>query len=771
MMNRRLFLPLLGYMLLFGQSAVRGATPLPDENGRVAAVEYPYFPSRQYAFVWRNWPLVPADRLAEVIGATPDEIRALARSMGLPAQRKIEPEWSSSNGYITVLRRNWHLLPYEQLLTLLDISREELAWRLVEDDFLIVKLGNRKPWCPPLRYEAPTPETERQAARCAQWIGMLGREAFAPQVPRFAFTREFARPHKAAASAQPDQPNGEGFDLRLIFSYFATYGDPLMDPDLSSYPEGLLQRLSEAGVNGIWLHSVLRTLVVPDGPFPGADDAPQRIEGLKRLVARAAKYGIGIYLYVNEPRAMHGAFYESSPERAALAGAPEGDFRAMCTSVPEVRQWLGRSLESVFRSVPGLSGVFSITASENLTSCVSHGRQGACEHCRDHSYAELIAGVNTAIAEGVARGNPEAKVLVWDWGWDDSQAREIIGKLPKSCWLMSVSEWALPIERGGIASAVGEYSLSAVGPGPRALSHWQYAKEAGLKTVAKVQVNSSWEMAVVPAVPVLDRVARHAENLAGVGTDGVMLSWSLGGYPSVNLELFQSFRQGDTQQNLMRLAEKHYGKEAAPLVCRAWSVFSQAFGEFPYHGGTLYGGPQHMGPSNPLYTEPTGYPASMVGIPYDALDSWRSIYPADIFAAQMQKVADGFAEGCALLREAASKAKGAQRKAILTESDRAETVRIHCASSANQTRFTQARNRLSGNDGRDEKLDCIRTMREAALAEERLVRELLPIVRRDPTIGYESSNHYFYVPQDLLEKHLNVQYVLGWLDERENDIK
>jgi len=29
---------------------------------------------------------------------------------------------------------------------------------------------------------------------------------------------------------------------------------------------------------------------------------------------------------------------------------------------------------------------------------------------------------------------------------------------------MSVSEWSLPIERGGIKTTVGEYSISAVGP-------------------------------------------------------------------------------------------------------------------------------------------------------------------------------------------------------------------------------------------------------------------------------------------------------------------
>ncbi len=102
---------------------------------------------------------------------------------------------------------------------------------------------------------------------------------------------------------------------------------------------------------------------------------------------------------------------------------------------------------------------------------------------------------------------------------------------------MSVSEWSTPIERGGVKSLVGEYSISAVGPGPRALNHWALARDVGLKTVAKVQVNNSWELSAVPSLPVLDLVAEHCHRLAAAKVDGLMLSWSLGGYPSPNLQV------------------------------------------------------------------------------------------------------------------------------------------------------------------------------------------------------------------------------------------
>ena len=125
---------------------------------------------------------------------------------------------------------------------------------------------------------------------------------------------------------------------------------------------------------------------------------------------------------------------------------------------------------------------------------------------------------------------------------------------------MSVSEWSKPIERGGVASSVGEYSLSAVGPGPRAQRNWEMARRAGLKTVAKVQVNATWEMAIVPSIPVLDLVARHATNLSQQNVNGVMLSWSLGGYPSENLKLFQSIKPGDAAEYVVsEFARSEYG--------------------------------------------------------------------------------------------------------------------------------------------------------------------------------------------------------------------
>ena len=261
------------------------------------------------------------------------------------------------------------------------------------------------------------------------------------------------------------------------------YGDPLSNPKLDPYPDGFLERLSAVGVNGVWLHVVLRDLAPGGTAFPefGAGHA-RRLANLRALVQRARKYGISVYLYMNEPRAMPTAFFKDRSEIGGVLDG-QGEYRALCTSHPAVRQWMGDALAHVFRQVPDLGGAYAITASENLTSCASLGGWRSCPRCKARSDTEIISEVVAVIEEGVHRGNPNANVIVSDWGWKGhGDARDIIERLPKSVWLMSVSEWAMPIERGGIETKVGEYSISSVGPGPRALPHWAAAAKAGVKT-------------------------------------------------------------------------------------------------------------------------------------------------------------------------------------------------------------------------------------------------------------------------------------------------
>ncbi|MBQ6915657.1 MAG: hypothetical protein IJQ65_08040 [Kiritimatiellae bacterium] len=124
----------------------------------------------------------------------------------------------------------------------------------------------------------------------------------------------------------------------------------------------------------------------------------------------------------------------------------------------------------------------------------------------------------------------------------------------------------------------------------------------------------------------------------------------------------------------------------------------------------------------------------MVGIPYDDLDGWRSQYPRETYAELIGKVADGFAEGCRLMEGVAPK----------RELDMFRAEQMHFASCRDQALFVIAR------DAGDRA-----EMRRLAQAELARAKDYWALVRADSRIGYESSNHYFFVPRDVLEKILS----------------
>ena len=50
-----------------------------------APIEFKHFPDRLHAFVWRNWEMVSLERMAEVLGTTPEKVRAMGAVDGSAA--------------------------------------------------------------------------------------------------------------------------------------------------------------------------------------------------------------------------------------------------------------------------------------------------------------------------------------------------------------------------------------------------------------------------------------------------------------------------------------------------------------------------------------------------------------------------------------------------------------------------------------------------------------------------------------------------------------
>jgi hypothetical protein len=445
------------------------------------------------------------------------------------------------------------------------------------------------------------------------------------------------------------------------------------------------------------------------------------------------------------------SFFWKRPE---IRGSKQWELYSMCTSTQQVRDWLRESVSHVFREVPDLGGLFTITMSENHTNCFSHGGAWGdrdpvakdCPRCSKRTGAEVIAEVVQTIRDGVREHSKTAEVMSYDWGWGTPLAQSLIPRLPKDTSIISISERSQPVMRGGVRTAVGEYSMSVIGPGPRAQRNWDLARQHGISCIAKTQFNNTWEISAVPYIPVLPLVLEHTENLANSGVSGVMASWTCGGYPSSNLRAAAAyaFAPRPAKRDTLRAeAERIYGTRNASSAVQAWEIFSEAFLLFPY-GVSIYVLPLQHGPANPLRLRPTGLAPGMILFPYDAYQAWKGAYPPKVVQELMAKLASRWRDGLNILEKLDIRGRADAELELAI----ARTCHNHFESVANQLQFYLLRDEYSG--ATPDRQRAIREeMIKLAMRERELAIAQYQVARKESRIGYEASNHYYYTHIDL----------------------
>ncbi len=684
-------------------------------------VPMPHFPTAHQAFIFRGFEYLPVEKMAAILKTTPDNVLQTARDMGLndPCTSDI---WLKK-GYITIIKAMWHILPYDQLLELLEMDEQTFAVLLREEDFLVFKLGD-KPVCEKVLWRELTEEEARKTAKIKEIVEKISIVG----APDFEFPYDVS-PMKFSGK--------QTFDLRMVYGFSGLYLQAL-DVDSRTYcPDEMLESYQKVGVNAIWIQGVLFQLT----EFPFAPELSkgyeERIRRLQELTERCDKYGIKVYMYLNEPRSMPENFFEEYPH---LKGHKVSEEQVcLCTSTPEVQEYLTNAVESICRQAPKIGGFFTITRSENVSNCYSHSgpENCTCPRCKNLSMGQVIGRTIQCFAEGAHRVDPKIKVIAWSWCWYDKNM-EIIEALPTDVVLQSQSELFVPFEIGGVKGHVVDYSMGVIGPGERAKQEWAAARARGLETSAKVQVNTTWEGSTIPAIPVYPLVEKHIRDIQAEGVTNLMLSWTLGGYPS---------------QNIMHAAKyfyEHYECDSISTVGeKATECFAEAFQEFPFHLGVAYSGPQNGGPSNLLYLEPTGYKATMTCFAYDDLTSWRSIYPEDVFEDQFAKLCSKWGEGMKLLEQEIGSPEACPSELNIM----AHATYSLYQSCLNQIRFYRARS--AG--------DKV-AMLQAAKAEIPCAELMLEMMKLNPAIGFEASNQYYFSKGQLREKILSCYDIIARLE-------
>ncbi len=718
---------------------------IPDKTCTPIALNH--FPTRWQAVLWRNYSYFTLEKLAALLKCQVNDLKDAAVKMGLPAVQPPIGTWQK-DGYITILRDNWHLLPYEQIMELLEWSQDRFVYALREEDFLWGKLGGMKPECEMVQYAPLTPEQEAATEVFRNsWQKYVKAEDYGYQEQPFAFRDQYRTFFPIAGKKSP-------FDLCFVHSYAATCGDVLLDIESRDpVPENLLKEYAAQGVNGIWFHALLYRLHPVAGSEEFSEGYEIRLANLQKIVARCKKYGIGLYLYLNEPRGMTDGFYQKNPDWRGITANAERLIYANCVSKGAVLTWMEDALYNIFKKVPDLAGTFLITMSENQTHCNSGHKIDLCPLCSKRHGSELIADIAVAAERGIHRASPDAVLMMSDWAWAEKNfdhecifRKKVIDRLPKDAWYLCISEWGKEIHVGGVRNDVFDYSISQVGPSDEVREAIRYAKEKGLKVAAKIQANNSWELSGVPYIPVPHLVEEHINNLKELGVDGLMMSWTHGGYPGGNLALIHSTAD--------QLVQENFHPEAAQIITKCLKDFSAAFRHFPFDVGTMYRSPVNAGARNLLHLQDTGFKSTMVGYPYDDLKGWRSVYPEDIFEDHFRMVTEGWSGALKELEAASSCIQETERELYVEILSMAQGSFAHLQSTYLQTCFIRRRN--AGD---------VEGMKKYAREELENTLALYSLMRRDSRVGFESSNHYYYSLQSILEKIVNCETILAELDK------
>lgn len=378
------------------------------------------------------------------------------------------------------------------------------------------------------------------------------------------------------------------------------------------YDDACLAALAGHGFNGVWLRGRLRDLAAT-AAFPelGAR-AGLFQERLNVLCGRALAHGIRVYLYLCEPLNLpvedpfwraHADVRGIQHETSTMDGAK--GVIGLCTSTPQVKQFLRQAPAALFRACPELGGVFLISRSEHPTHCYSHHHGGpmeACSRCAGRTPSDVISEVNNLIAEGVHSAQPRAEVIAWTWGWEwgwdkpagEKVAEQVLAKLSPDIALMAAYEMGGWKEINGKSHWIDEYSLCYTGPADDFIKLYRFARASGRKILTKLQIGATHELGTVNNLPVVTTLLERARWMQSHKLDGYLGCWNFGNRLTLNTYAFNRFLDQDLAENdynlLAAVARDYLGVQEVAPVLAAWKRFAEALDFYPFHMAFLYDG-------------------------------------------------------------------------------------------------------------------------------------------------------------------------------------
>ncbi|MFA6102645.1 MAG: hypothetical protein WCV67_05905 [Victivallaceae bacterium] len=567
--------------------------------------------------------------------------------------------------------------------------------------------------------------------------------------------------------------------LRLYRSPVACYYKEAQGHyDGEHYHDNILSKIVHNGFSGIWVKAWLRDLIEPVGFNWANRNQDKKCDELKRLIGRASDYGLSVYLHMQEPQGFreNDSFWKKNRHLRGDFFEPAHEY-ALCSSTPEVKEYLEHGFYQLFSRLPELGGITMITASEHQSHCFSRVinpdikitfehwpiYEVQCSRCKKRTPQEVVAEILNLAEKGIHRAKPDANIIAWNWSWSQWE------KDPQAGVLKGLSEKVIVMsdfERGGKFKIFDdeflndEYSLTYVGPSERFIKTANFENRWNKHVLAKLQISTTHEAGTLPHLPVIYSVAEKMHNLRKYNCRGGMFTWNFGCFTSIITELTEEFYfdpvRKDIEQVLKDIASRRYGVNAAVDILNAWKHFSDAGKFYPRDAWSLSFQPLNHGPAYPLFFENNDdqSPSSWqdTAVMNHRLEDW--IHPPWTVNKRIKafkELLKRWEKGLQCMGEAEKKVSASKQVDFQQDFAVAKAFKNMVLSDINVTKFADLRKKYYENKKCNKKL-VFDEMKKICANHLELNSEMRKLIAIEPRIGYHGEAHYMFISNEKLDK-------------------
>jgi hypothetical protein len=381
-----------------------------------------------------------------------------------------------------------------------------------------------------------------------------------------------------------------------------------------------------------------------------------------------------------------------------------------------------------------------------------------------------MAAKLNCIYEAIQSVSPGGKLLAWDYVPTAEKLKAIPFMNKDIIWLSCFEHGARKKIKGKIR-ILDEYSLSYTGPSHVYKRINKLTAECGMKIYSKLQMGNTYELPSEPFIPVPSSVYKKFKGMHETETSGTMLNWAIGGLPSMMFKVAgeSSFAPLESEKDILkRAAMITWGEKYAKDVIKAWKLFFKSFSLYPMDNEVFYKGPITRSPGYHLNLEKEKDIAYLynwgVGTfnlqpqPYeDDPARWTGTFTENEVIDSFREMAKIWEKGVDILQSLIEKnelKKDPLYSEMLEEFEVSKGILIQLLSAANVMEFYCLRKGLESSLMTDEKINFLNRMKELLEADTELALAMIPLVEKNPAMGFLSEVYYYSLSPELLKQKI-----------------